>query len=346
MKIIFLLLFLFINITSHPTHFEDLKPSNDEDKLKKLEESILANQTDIPLIKPILFGFGNYSRESNGDIVILAYLKKAKRYIPKLYFGFNAKITYKGYQKLPENNAEIFVKGILQERSEGNNMFLIYRIIILQKVRKEIERIDSVGNYQISDDPEMKSNLELNDVAKSALLKQDNLQDQKDDLNKVIKKIVFFQNTELKYDLEYWFSFAGDLSEKLELKEPKNIVEIIFTGERKKLKCILTNITDIRYNISCYAKKSVYDRFSGGYIDITKYLKNPKETLLMVDTEEEEDLVYIEHYVHDEKRALERRLDIKLSNGAVFGIIISCFIIVGTSAFYFNKNEDTNVVSY
>ena len=43
-----------------------------------------------------------------------------------------------------------------------------------------------------------------------------------------------------------------------------------------------------------------------------KYLKNPKDILLMVDTEEEEDLVYIEHYVHDEKRALERRLDNKI----------------------------------
>ena len=342
-----LFLFLFIDIGGHESKtFFNLTPTNNEDKLKKLEESILANHTDIPLIKPILFGFGNYTRQNNGDIVIKAYLKKARRYIPKLYFGFNIIIRYKGDKNLPENKEEIFAKGKLVKRKNKDSMFLIYKVILKEKVIKEIESIDSVGNYQISNDIDMKSNLELNDVAKSALLIGNNLQDQTDDLNKVIDKIVFFQNTELKYDIEYWFSFAGDLSEKLELKEQKNIVEIIFTSERKKLKCILTNVTEIRYNISCYAKKSVYDRFSGGYINITRYLKNPKETLLMVDTEEEEDLVYIEHYVHDEKRALERQLDNKLSNGVIIAIIFSCFIIVGTSAYVFNKNHDNNFFAY
>ena len=339
-----LLIFLILNtFKGHELKdFDKLKLLNDEDKLKKLEESILANHTDIPLIKPILLGFGNYTRQNDGNIVINAYLKKARRYIPKSYFGFNVVIRYKG----DPNKEELFAKGKLIERKNKESMFLIYKVILKEKAMNIIERIDSVGNYQISDDKDMKSDLELNDVAKSALLKGDNLQDQKDDLNKEIEKIVFFQNTELKYDIEYWFSFAGDLSEKLELKKQKNIVEIIFTSERKKLKCLLTNITDIRYNISCYAKKSVYDRFSGAYINMKKYLKNPKDILLMVDTEEEEDLVYIEHYVHDEKRALERRLDNKLSNGAVFGIIFSCFAIVGTSAFIFKGNQDNNNFAY
>ena len=73
-------------------------------------------------------------------------------------------------------------------------MRTIYKVILKEKAMNIIERIDSVGNYQISDDKDMKSDLELNDVAKSALLKGDNLQDQKDDLNKEIEKIVFFQN--------------------------------------------------------------------------------------------------------------------------------------------------------
>jgi len=29
-----------------------------------------------------------------------------------------------------------------------------------------------------------------------------------------------------------------------------------------------------------------------------------------------------------------------LSGGAIFGIIFSCFVIVGTSALIFNKNQD------
>ena len=60
----------------------------------------------------------------------------------------------------------------------------------------------------------------------------------------------------------------------------------------------------------------------------------------MIDTEEEEDLVYIEHYVHDERRRVKiEELDTGLSGGVIFGIIISCFIIVGTSALIFNKNQ-------
>ncbi len=61
----------------------------------------------------------------------------------------------------------------------------------------------------------------------------------------------------------------------------------------------------------------------------------------MIDTEEEEDLVYIEHYVHDERRRVKiEELDTGLSGGAIFGIIFSCFVIVGTSALIFNKNQD------
>ena len=86
MKIISLLIFFFLFIgTICHEHLDDLRilqQKNEEDRLKKLEESIKKNQTDIPLIKPILFGFGNYSQQ-NGAVTILAYLKKATRYIPK-----------------------------------------------------------------------------------------------------------------------------------------------------------------------------------------------------------------------------------------------------------------------
>ena len=188
----------------------------------------------------------------------------------------------------------------------------------------------------------MTSDLELNDVAKSALLFPDNLQDKKEDLNQIINKIVFLQNTELKYDREYWFSFTGDISEKLEFKNSRNIVEVTYSHEKKRIKCSLTNINDLRYNISCYAKNSVYERFSGAYINITNLLKNPKDTLLMIDTEEEEDLVYIEHYVHDERRQVKiKELDTGgLPKGVIFGILFSCFVIVGTSALIFNKKND------
>jgi len=227
------------------------------------------------------------------------------------------------------------------KRKGDDDMFLIYKLIINPKVNKEIESITSVGNYQISDSKDMQSDLELNDVAKSALLIADNLQNQKDDLNNLINKIVFFQNTELKYDQEYWFSFTGDLPQNVEFKNMKNIVEVIYSHEKKRIKCSFKNLYDSRYNISCYAKNSVYERFSGAYFNITNLLKNPKDTLLMIDTEEEEDLVYIEHYVHDERRRVKiEELDTGLSGGAIFGIIFSCFVIVGTSALIFNKNQD------
>ena len=118
---------------------------------------------------------------------------------------------------------------------------------------------------------------------------------------------------------------------------------MIYSGEKKRIKCSLTNINNLRYNISCYAKNSVYERFSGAYINITDLLKNPKYTLLMIDTEEEEDLVYIEHYVHDERKmARIKELDTGLSGSAIFGILFSCFAIVGTSAIIFNKNNNNN----
>ena len=291
-----LLLFLFFGVLSHKQHksFENIKPSNNEDRLKKLEESIKSNNTDIPLIKPILFGFGNYSQK-DGEIAIKAYLKKARRYIPKKYFGFNILIKYKGNKNDPENTENVFIKGNLMKRKNKEDMFLIYKLIINIKENKEIESITSLGNYEISNLKNLKSDFELNDIAPSALLSPDNLQNQKDDLNNIIKKIVYFQNTELKYDREYWFSFAGDISENIEFKNEKNIVQVIYSGEKKRIKCSLTNINNLRYNISCYAKNSVYERFSGAYINITNLLKNPKYTLLMIDTEEEEDLVYIEH---------------------------------------------------
>jgi hypothetical protein len=236
MKTISLLLFIFLIIEIINHEFEELRKlqeKNDEDRLKKLEESIKANQTDIPLIKPILFGFGNYSQQ-NGAATIKAYLKKARRYIPKKYFGFNVIIKYKGDKNNPENTEDVFIKGKLMKRKGDDDMFLIYKLIINPKVNKEIESITSVGNYQISDSKDMQSDLELNDVAKSALLIADNLQNQKDDLNNLINKIVFFQNTELKYDQEYWFSFTGDLPQNVEFKNMKNIVEVIYSHEKKR----------------------------------------------------------------------------------------------------------------
>ena len=350
MKIISLLIFffLFIGAICHE-HLDDLRifqQKNEEDRLKKLEESIKKNQTDIPLIKPILFGFGNYSQQ-NGAVTILAYLKKATRYIPKKYFGFNILVKYKGDQNDPENTENIFIKGKLRKRKSNNDMFLIYKLIFNKKESKEIETITSLGNYQISNLKNMTSDMELNDVAKSALLIADNLQDQKEDLNKLINKIVYLQNTELKYDQEYWFSFTGDISENLQFKNSRNVVEVTYSHEKKRIKCSLTNIKDLRYNISCYAKNSVYERFSGAYINITNLLKVPKDILLMIDTEEEEDLVYIEHYVHDERRRVKiKELDTGLPGSAIFGILFSCFVIVGTSAIIFNKKQDNLNVVY
>ena len=346
MKTISLLLFLLLYIKTTNHEFEDLRKlqqDNGEDRLKKLEESIEANQTGIPLIKPILLGFGNYSQKKGG-VSIIAYLKKARRYIPKKYFGFNVIIKYKGNKNDPENTEDVFIKGKLKKRKSNDDMFLLYRLIINPKENKEIESITSVGNYQISDLENMESDLELNDVAKSALLLPDNLQNQKDDLNNTIKKIAFFQNTVLKYDQEYWFSFTGDLPKYIEFKNVKNIVEVTYSHEKKRIKCLLTSIYNLRYNISCYAKNSVYERFSGAYINITKLLKDGKETLLMIDTEEEEDLVYIEHYVHDEKRRVKiKELDTGLSGGTIFGIIFSCFVIVGTSVLIFKTNQDNDI---
>ena len=235
MKTISLLLFIFLYIETLSQEFEDLKKiqqNNDEDRLKKLEESIRSNQTDIPLIKPILFGFGNFSQKK-GAVTIKAYLKKARRYIPKKYFGFNVIIKYKGDKNDPENTEDTFIKGKLMKRKSNDDMFLIYKLIIHPKENKEIESITSVGNYQISNLKEMKSDLELNDVAKSALLIPDNLQNQKDDLNNLIKKIVFFQNTELKYDREYWFSFTGELPQSIEFKNVKILLKL-FIHMRKK----------------------------------------------------------------------------------------------------------------
>ena len=342
-----LIVFLFIETDCHE-HLDDLRKlqqKNDEDRLKKLEETIKSNQTDIPLIKPILFGFGNFT-QSGGAVSIKAYLKKATRYIPKKFFGFNVIIKYKGDKNDPENTEDVFIKGKLAKRKNKDDMFLIYTLLINTKENKEIESITSVGNYQISNRKNMTSDLELNDVAKSALLIGDNLQNQKGDLNNIINKIVFLQNTELKYDQEYWFSFTGDISEKLEFKNLRNIVEVIYSHEKKRIKCSLTNINNLRYNISCYAKNSVYERFSGAYINITNLLKTPKDTLLMIDTEEEEDLVYIEHYVHDERRRVKiKELDTGLPGGAIFGILFSCFVIVGSSAIIFNKKQDNNDLS-
>jgi hypothetical protein len=339
-------LILFIGALSHEHHidFKNIQPSNNEDKLKKLEESITANNTDIPLIKPILFGFGNYSQK-DGAITINAYLKKARRYIPKKYFGFNVIIKYKGIKLNQDNTENVFIKGKLMKRKNNDDMFLIYKLKIYPKENKDIESITSLGNYEISNSKNLKSNMELNDIAPSALLIPDNLQNQKEDLNNVINKIVYFQNTELKYDREYWFSFAGDLSENIEFKNEKNIVQVIYSGAKKRIKCSLTNISNLRYNISCYAKNSVYERFSGAYINITNLLKNQIDTLLMIETEEEEDLVYIEHYVHDERKmARIKELDSGLSGSAIFTILFSCFVVVGTSAIIFNKKNNNNFV--
>ena len=335
---------LFIGTLNHEHHidFKNIQPSNNEDKLKKLEESIKANNTDIPLIKPILFGFGNYSQK-DGAVTINAYLKKARRYIPKKYFGFNVIIKYKGIKLNPENTENVFIKGKLMKRKNNDDMFLIYKLNIYPKQNKEIESITSLGNYEISNSKKLKSNMELNDIAPSALLMPDNLQNQRDDLNNVINKIVYFQNTELKYDREYWFSFAGDLSKNIEFKNEKNIVQVIYSGGKKRIKCSLTNMSNLRYNISCYARNSVYERFSGAYIDITNLLKNPKESLLMIETEEEEDLVYIEHYVHDERKmARIKELDSGLSGSVIFAILFSCFVVVGTSAIIFNRQNNNN----
>mgnify|MGYP007056250921 FL=1 len=74
-------------------------------------------------------------------------------------------------------------------------MFLIYKLIFNKKESKEIETITSLGNYQISNLKNMTSDMELNDVAKSALLIADNLQDQKEDLNKLINKIVYLRTS-------------------------------------------------------------------------------------------------------------------------------------------------------
>ena len=346
MKTISLLLFIILFIEIISNEFEDFKnqqDKRDEERLKNLEESIKKNNTDIPLIKPILFGFGNFTQK-NRSIKIKAYMKKATRYIPKKYFGFYITIKYKG-KNIPENEEQIFIKGKLKKRKSENDMFLIYNLKFKIKENKEIESINSVGNYQISKKKNMKPDLELNDVAKSALLIADNLQNLKDDLNNVIDTIVYLQNTEVKYDQEYWFSFTGDLSENLEFKNDINKVKVTYSHEKKKIKCSLTHLYSRKYNISCYARTSVYERFSGAYINITYLLKNPKNTLLMIDTEEEEDLVYIEHYVHDErKRAFIEQLDTPLPNGAIFGILLSCFIIVGTTAYIFNKKKEESII--
>ena len=65
----------------------------------------------------------------------------------------------------------------------------------------------------------------------------------------------------------------------------------------------------------------------------------------MIETEEEEDLVYIEHYVHDERKmARIKELDSGLSGSAIFTILFSCFVVVGTSAIIFNKKNNNNFV--
>ena len=345
MKTISLLLIIFLFLETINHELEDLKKEQDkkdEERLKKLEENVKKNNTDIPLIKPILFGFGNFTQE-NGKVKLKAYFKKATRYIPKKYFGFYITIKYKG-KNIPENEERIFIKGKLKKRKSEDDMFLIYNLKFKIKDNKEIESINSVRNYQISKKKKIKPDLELNDVARSALIVEDNLQNLKDDLNHVIDTIVYLQNTEVKYDQEYWFSFTGDLSENLEFINEKNKVKVTYSHEKKKIKCSLTHLYSRKYNISCYARDSVYERFSGAYINITYLLKNPKNTLLMIDTEEEEDLVYIEHYVHDErKRAFIEQLDTPLPNGAIIGILLSCFIIVGTTAIIYNKKQE-NVI--
>ena len=345
MKTISLLIIIFLFLETINHELEDLKKEQDkkdEERLKKLEENVKKNNTDIPLIKPILFGFGNFTQE-NGKVKLKAYFKKATRYIPKKYFGFYIDVKYKG-KNIPENEERIFIKGKLKKRKSEDDMFLIYNLKFKIKDNKEIESINSVSNYQISKKKKIKPDLELNDVARSALIVEDNLQNLKDDLNNVIDTIVYLQNTEVKYDQEYWFSFTGDLSENLEFINEKNKVKVIYSHEKKKIKCSLTHLYSRKYNISCYARDSVYERFSGAYINITYLLKNPKNTLLMIDTEEEEDLVYIEHYVHDErKRAFIEQLDTPLPNGAIIGILLSCFIIVGTTAIIYNKKQESVV---
>ena len=345
MKTISLLIIIFLLVETINHELEDLKKEQDkkdEERLKKLEENVKKNNTDIPLIKPILFGFGNFTQE-DGKIKLKAYFKKATRYIPKKYFGFYIDVKYKG-KNIPENEERIFIKGKLKKRKSEDDMFLIYNLKFKIKDNKEIESINSVSNYQISKKKKIKPDLELNDVARSALIVEDNLQNLKDDLNHVIDTIVYLQNTEVKYDQEYWFSFTGDLSENLEFINEKNKVKVTYSHEKKKIKCSLTHLYSRKYNISCYARDSVYERFSGAYINITYLLKNPKNTLLMIDTEEEEDLVYIEHYVHDErKRAFIEQLDTPLPNGAIIGILLSCFIIVGTTAIIYNKKQE-NVI--
>ena len=345
MKTISLLIIIFLFVETLCHELEDLKKEQDkkdEERLKKLEENVKKNNTDIPLIKPILFGFGNFTQEDR-KVKLNAYFKKATRYIPKKYFGFYVDVKYKG-KNIPENEERIFMKGKLKKRKSEDDMFLIYNLKFKIKENKEIESINSVGNYQISKKKKIKPDLELNDVARSALIVEDNLQNLKDDLNHVIDTIVYLQNTEVKYDQEYWFSFTGDLSENLEFINEKNKVKVTYSHEKKKIKCSLTHLYSRKYNISCYARDSVYERFSGAYINITYLLKNPKNTLLMIDTEEEEDLVYIEHYVHDErKRAFIEQLDTPLPNGAIIGILLSCFIIVGTTAIIYNKKQESVV---
>ena len=61
----------------------------------------------------------------------------------------------------------------------------------------------------------------------------------------------------------------------------------------------------------------------------------------MIETEEEEVLVYIKHYINDEmKMARIKELDSGLSGTAIFTILFSCFVVVGTSAIIFNKKNN------
>ena len=62
------------------------------------------------------------------------------------------------------------------KRKNKEDMFLIYKLIINIKENKEIESITSLGNYEISNLKNLKSDFELNDIAPSALLSPDNLQ--------------------------------------------------------------------------------------------------------------------------------------------------------------------------
>ena len=63
---------------------------------------------------------------------------------------------------------------------------------------------------------------------------------------------------ELKYDIEYWFSFAGDLSEKLELKkqeEEEKVKEILAFEMENAVKLEVPLKVEVTYGKNWYQTK-------------------------------------------------------------------------------------------